>query len=99
MSEDGGSLSGAKVSCGDEIAHSDGNGNFSIVLSPGNRTLIISMDGYQDEEVTVAVIPGQDQGLGEITLERSSGMMLYIVAIVIVAAICVIGVWLWHRKK
>jgi parallel beta-helix repeat protein len=99
VSEDGKSLSGAKVICGDAIAYSDGNGNFSILLSPGNRTLIVSMDGYQDEEVTVEVIPGQDQGLGDISLERSSGMMLYIVVIIIVAVICAIGLWLWRRKK
>ena len=99
VDEDGNALSGAAIICGDATASSDADGNFSMMLSPGNSTLVIRMEGYQDQEVTVTMAPGQDQYIGEITLERSDGTTMYIVIVIAAAAACVLGIWLWRRKR
>jgi len=100
LDEDGGPLSGALVVCGDETALTDEHGLFSLVLTPGNHTLRVSMEGFEKLEMDVQVLPGQDVELEDMVLIREeSASSYYLLAIVGGAAIMGAVLLLWRRSR
>jgi parallel beta-helix repeat protein len=105
VTEDATVMAGVKVVCGNQTVYTDQGGNFSLLLPPGSRTLVLSKDGYLDKNLTVQVLPGHDLDLGDVAMEaceeeRTSHLpYLALAAIVVVSALALLGVWWWRRRK
>jgi len=100
LHEGGSPLSGARIVCGDESVLTDETGHFSLVLTPGNHTLWVSMEGFEDIEMDVQVLPGQDVELEDLVLIREeSAPPYYILAIAGGTAIIGAFLLLWRRSR
>jgi parallel beta-helix repeat protein len=82
----------------------DLQGRFTFTGVPsGEHTLTVSKEGYADRTMTVTLAPGQTYGIGSLGVESatngSSDGLLIAGAVVAVAAIAVLGVFLVRRKK
>lgn len=70
-------IAGARVlpSRGDESATSNANGEYTIVLAPGARTLLARADGFDSEGRDVVVVAGEEQTL-DITLRPTGASQM-----------------------
>ncbi len=100
-------LDGVKVSCGNQTSYTDVDGRFSLVLSPGNHTLLFSAEGYLDGEVNVTVLPGHDLDVGamvlnEVNTEEDAPFALpyaIFIAVIAVLALALLVIWWWRRRN
>ena len=99
---EGNGLAGANVTCGDSLVLTDDDGAFSLLLTPGNHTLVALLDGYIDAPIVVQVLPGQDMDIGELTLVKEPEGSSYPLLLIVLGAVVVASVAslvLWYRRK
>jgi len=105
IDDDGEPLSGVLVTAGMQEALTNVNGNFGLVLSPGDHALNMSKEGYLDKMVMVHVEPGGDMVLEDSVLQEApeesewSGSTLMIAGIAATALIVVAFVLIMMRRR
>ncbi|MCX6650113.1 MAG: right-handed parallel beta-helix repeat-containing protein [Methanomassiliicoccales archaeon] len=100
-------LAGVNVTCDNVTVQTDEEGHFSLLLTPGDHTLYFSMEGYRDGNLTVQVLPGEDMDMGDVIMFEEEPLnepstvpyITYLAAIVIIAFISILGIWMVRRKK
>ncbi len=55
--ETGDPISGATISAGDSQTSTTSNGGYTLSLAPGEYSLLVAADGYQDSSVSITVEP------------------------------------------
>ncbi|MFO8109903.1 MAG: NosD domain-containing protein [Thermoplasmata archaeon] len=103
INKDGNSVSGVKISLEDTIAFTDEQGQFRFATYSGERTAVLTKEGYEGKEVTIEVVAGEETDVGEITMSQikaSSYDLLLIIAsfVVVVTGIMALAIFLYHYK-
>ncbi len=106
IDENGEPLSGVLVTVGAQEAITNVNGNFGLILSPGDHILNMSKDGFRDKMVMVHVEPGGDLVLEDSVLEEApeddllgGGTMLYAGIAVLALIVAVVVLVIVRRRK
>jgi hypothetical protein len=105
LDEDGNPIAGASVLIdGIFVVKTNASGGFDVPSALGVHTLTISMTGYSDQEMTITVIPGEnDVNVPDMasTSTPSSGGDMTMIIVGAIAAIAVVGVLVvvMMRKK
>ena len=99
---------GAQIIIDDELkAITDTNGSFFIETSPGNHTLTITKDGYQEKRVSLYLGSGEKKNLGEISLPKTHTQKIqnglisinYLLIIILIIAASSILVYIIFKKN
>ncbi len=102
VDENGDPVPGAEIiHDGFVIAHTDGDGHYSVVIPSGEQTLTISMNGTT-EEVHVTVPDGGSVDAGETSLssgDSGSSMSLYAIIGIILLIVLIAAVFMMKGKK
>ncbi len=104
LDENGNPVSGATVTADTgQSTTTDANGNFSLDVPMGARTLTISKDGYDATTLNATVVPGESVNLPPVTLPKSSslpsGMSMTYLLIGLLLLAVLIAAALFMKKK
>jgi parallel beta-helix repeat protein len=108
IDEDGNPLEGVVVIIGGARTNTTVDGYFSLEVPPGNYSIGFLKDDYTARPLTVEVLPGEDHNIGDIEMVyddpgASSGLSSFngyvVLAIIILIAAGLGGLWFWRRKK
>ncbi|HUT26800.1 MAG TPA: right-handed parallel beta-helix repeat-containing protein [Methanomassiliicoccales archaeon] len=103
VDEEGNGLTGVQVVFGENSAtmlEVDDDGRFSLLLAPGNHSIVLLKNGYQVNEVQIQVLPGQDMEIGDVTLikEPEASWVLPLLGMVATVALAAL-ILIWYRRR
>ncbi|GEM_PF-4576479 len=103
IDKDGDPIAGVTIRIGDMESLSDNEGRFKFETYSGSHRVQFTKDGFEDKEIDVEVIAGEENDIGDVTLSEipSSYDLLLIVAAVVVLSTggMALGIFIIHEKN
>ncbi len=97
-------ISGVQLALEGNVTFSGQYGEFKIETNSGRHTVLLTKEGYEDKELEIEVIAGEEVDLGDISMnqvEASGYDMLLIIAsaVVVITGMMALVIFIIHEKN